>query len=58
MLKRYLRYGNDYPYRGYGGNFFHWLQTEEKLPYNSFGNERDEGGAQVGMGSQHAGSPP
>ncbi len=32
------RYGNDYPYRGYGGNFFHWLQTEEKLPYNSFGN--------------------
>ena len=32
------RYGNDYPHRGYGGNFFHWLQTEEKLPYNSFGN--------------------
>lgn len=32
------RYGNDYPHRGYGGNFFHWLQTPEKLPYNSFGN--------------------
>ncbi len=32
------KYGNDYPHRGYGGNFYHWLQTPEKQPYNSFGN--------------------
>lgn len=32
------RYGNDYPHRGYGGNFSHWLQSPEKQPYNSFGN--------------------
>jgi ADP-ribosylglycohydrolase len=32
------QYGNDYPHRGYGGNFARWLQTPEKQPYNSFGN--------------------
>ncbi len=32
------RYGNDYPHRGYGGNFYNWLQSPEKMPYNSFGN--------------------
>ncbi len=32
------RHGNDYPHRGYGGNFYHWLQSPEKMPYNSFGN--------------------
>ncbi len=32
------KYGNDFPHRGYGGNFYHWLQTPEKKPYNSFGN--------------------
>jgi ADP-ribosylglycohydrolase len=32
------RHGNDYPHRGYGGNFHRWLQSPEKQPYNSFGN--------------------
>ena len=32
------QYGNDYPHRGYGGNFARWLQMPEKIPYNSFGN--------------------
>lgn len=32
------RYGNDYPHRGYGGNFYNWLQSADKQPYNSFGN--------------------
>lgn len=32
------RYGRDYPNRGYGGSFHMWLLTDDKKPYNSFGN--------------------
>jgi ADP-ribosylglycohydrolase len=31
-------FGRKYPYAGYGLSFFHWLQSEENTPYNSWGN--------------------
>lgn len=31
-------FGNKYPNRGYGGTFKEWLKSEEKKPYNSYGN--------------------
>lgn len=31
-------YGRRYPHAGYGGSFAQWLQKEDLLPYNSFGN--------------------
>lgn len=31
-------YGRKYPNAGYGGNFSHWLASDESLPYNSYGN--------------------
>lgn len=32
-------WGKEYPNRGYGGFFYHWLfYSEDHLPYNSFGN--------------------
>lgn len=31
-------YGKRYPLAGYGGSFTKWLQDENRLPYNSFGN--------------------
>ena len=32
------KYGRMYPYAGYGGRFRQWLFTEDREPYNSFGN--------------------
>ncbi len=32
------KYGNNYPYAGYGGNFIRWLAGEITGPYNSWGN--------------------
>ncbi len=32
------KYGNNYPYAGYGGNFRRWLAGEINGPYNSWGN--------------------
>ena len=32
------KYGRRYPDSGYGGNFNHWLFSEESEPYNSWGN--------------------
>ena len=31
-------FGRKYPYVGYGGNFYQWLQRWEIRPYNSWGN--------------------
>jgi len=31
-------YGNRFPGRGYGSAFAYWLQSEDKKPYNSYGN--------------------
>jgi ADP-ribosylglycohydrolase len=33
-----LQWGRKYPYAGYGGNFFQWLQSDNPQPYNSWGN--------------------
>ena len=30
--------GRKYPYAGYGAMFIHWLFTESRIPYNSYGN--------------------
>ena len=36
---KYLQeFGNKYPGRGYGGHFLSWLNADEPLPYNSWGN--------------------
>lgn len=32
------KYGRMYPDAGYGGRFRHWLFTDDRKPYNSFGN--------------------
>lgn len=31
-------YGNKYPQAGYGRSFLSWLQKQDRLPYNSYGN--------------------
>ncbi|MEZ4777205.1 MAG: ADP-ribosylglycohydrolase family protein [Bacteroidia bacterium] len=31
-------YGRAWPGRGYGGNFYHWLASDNPQPYGSFGN--------------------
>lgn len=36
--KTYREYGRKYPYRGYGGYFNQWLNSDDPKPYNSFGN--------------------
>ena len=32
------RWGNKYPYAGYGGRFAGWLRSNDPQPYNSWGN--------------------
>ena len=34
----YQDFARRYPGRGYGGNFSHWINTENPQPYNSWGN--------------------
>jgi len=34
----YRRFGRNYPYAGYGGNFFRWMLSDNPLPYHSCGN--------------------
>lgn len=34
----FKEYGRGYPYAGYGGRFMQWLESEDSLPYNSYGN--------------------
>lgn len=31
-------WGQKYPNAGYGGTFFHWVLSDERRPYNSYGN--------------------
>lgn len=30
--------GRKHPYAGYGGMFFHWVLSDDRKPYNSYGN--------------------
>ncbi len=34
----YKRFARMYPWAGYGGTFFQWMQSENSEPYNSWGN--------------------
>ncbi len=37
-IKAMKRFGRMYPRAGYGGNFRHWLSSDDDGPYNSWGN--------------------
>lgn len=37
-IRSMKKWGQKYPGAGYGGRFFHWVLSDEPLPYNSFGN--------------------
>jgi ADP-ribosylglycohydrolase len=36
--EEYQYYGEAFPHRGYGGNFYEWIYAEKRRPYNSWGN--------------------
>ena len=38
MVASMQKWGQDYPYAGYGSNFRHWLVDKNPKPYNSWGN--------------------
>ena len=38
LIKIMHRYGDEYPYSGYGGMFKKWLENNWTEPYNSYGN--------------------
>ena len=38
LIKGMQKYGNLYPYAGYGGMFRHWLRDSDPQPYGSYGN--------------------
>ena len=38
LIKSMHRYGQKYPYAGYGGRFSRWLAYEQTEPYGSYGN--------------------
>jgi ADP-ribosylglycohydrolase len=38
VIREMKYWGNKYPDAGYGSRFIKWLQTEQPLPYNSWGN--------------------
>ncbi len=38
LIEAMKKYGNRYPFAGYGANFSMWLASADPQPYNSFGN--------------------
>lgn len=38
LIRTMQRYGNDYPYAGYGARFSRWLRSTDPKPYGSYGN--------------------
>ena len=38
IIKTFKKWGQNYPNAGYGGRFFHWVLSDNPLPYNSYGN--------------------
>ena len=38
FIDAYKKWGRMYPYAGYGGRFAMWLRTDDRAPYNSWGN--------------------
>lgn len=38
IIQTFKKWGQRYPYAGYGNRFFHWVLSDEPAPYNSCGN--------------------
>ncbi len=38
IIDTFKKWGRNYPDAGYGGRFWHWLFTDDREPYGSFGN--------------------
>lgn len=38
VIKYMQEIGRPYPNSGYGGNFYHWIYSDNPQPYNSYGN--------------------
>ena len=38
IIQTFKKWGQRYPYAGYGNRFFHWVLSNESEPYNSCGN--------------------
>ena len=38
IIQTFKKWGQRYPYAGYGNRFFHWVLSDESAPYNSCGN--------------------
>ena len=38
IINKIKTWGQKYPNAGYGGRFFYWVLSDEREPYNSFGN--------------------
>ena len=37
-IRSMQKWGQRYPYAGYGGRFIHWIGAKNPKPYNSWGN--------------------
>ena len=37
IIQNFKKWGQRYPYAGYGNRFFHWVLSNEPEPYNSCG---------------------
>lgn len=37
-IKKMQEIGRPYPYCGFGGSFYHWIYSDNPLPYGSYGN--------------------
>lgn len=38
IIQTFKKWGQKYPYAGYGSRFYHWVLSDESMPYNSCGN--------------------
>lgn len=38
IIDCFKKWGQKYPDAGYGGRFYHWVLSNDRVPYNSFGN--------------------
>ena len=38
LIASMKKWGNEYPYAGYGARFIHWVLTDDPEPYGSYGN--------------------
>ena len=38
VVSKMREWGNRYPYAGYGGRFYNWLQSDDPKPYGSYAN--------------------